>query len=462
MALYADRVKDSTSITGTGAITLSGTASAGYQTFATAFGASPQTVAYCIADQSGSKWEVGTGVFNGTTGLTRVTVLASSSGGSLVAFTGGTQDVFCTAPAKYLDTFTSTNQGVVPASGGGTTTFLRADGSFAAPPTTAPAGATTQIQYNNAGAFGANANFFYTSGTNTVSFGNLTGSALAMTIQPLAPTSVQDAGILAITTQNAVKANSTGGRLTVNTGTGTGTAAGGHLWAQTGASATGFSGDVFVSTYNATTPSKSGAICFKTNAAPFALSDGRIQFENLFGALSLASFGIECFLLSDPVFGTGLPILFTAGNNSVAGEPGGRVSFSAGSDSIGGSPGGDIAFRPGNGSPSGAVRIASYSNGSSNLENIVVYDDASLNSITRFYGGVNTSGVQVIEVFGEASSGLDKLAFFGVAPVAQPTTATTAATRAAVIGTVANVGDTYDGYTLAKVVKALRNLGILA
>jgi len=133
MALYADRVKDSTSLTGTGAVTLSGTAPTGFQSFATAFGASPVTVAYCIADQTGDNWEVGTGVFNGTTGLTRVTVLGSSNGGSLVNFTGGTQDVFCTIPAKFVDLFTSTNQGTVAASGGGTSNFLRADGSWAIP-----------------------------------------------------------------------------------------------------------------------------------------------------------------------------------------------------------------------------------------------------------------------------------------------------------------------------------------
>lgn len=102
MSLYADRVKDSTTTVGTGSITLSGTAPTGYQSFGTAFGSTPLTVAYCIADQNGPNWEVGTGVFNGTTGLTRVTVLASSNSGSLVNFIAGTKDVFCTAPARYL------------------------------------------------------------------------------------------------------------------------------------------------------------------------------------------------------------------------------------------------------------------------------------------------------------------------------------------------------------------------
>lgn len=51
--------------------------------------------------------------------------------------------------------FTSGAAGLVPASGGGTVNFLRADGTFAAPPagSGSPGGATTQMQYNSAGAF---------------------------------------------------------------------------------------------------------------------------------------------------------------------------------------------------------------------------------------------------------------------------------------------------------------------
>jgi hypothetical protein len=37
-----------------------------------------------------------------------------------------------------LNVFTALLKGLVPASGGGTTTFLRADGTFAAPTATAP------------------------------------------------------------------------------------------------------------------------------------------------------------------------------------------------------------------------------------------------------------------------------------------------------------------------------------
>lgn len=62
-----------------------------------------------------------------------------------------------------VNTFTSALSGAVPASGGGTTNFLRADGTWAVVSGT-PAGSTTQIQYNNAGAFGASSGFTYTTG----------------------------------------------------------------------------------------------------------------------------------------------------------------------------------------------------------------------------------------------------------------------------------------------------------
>jgi hypothetical protein len=109
MAYVADRVKDSTATTGTGAVTLSGTAASGYQTFATAFPNAPLQVCYCIADQNaGPLWEVGYGTFNGTTGLTRDTVLAGSSGaGTLVNFTSGAEDVFVTEPAAYVNSGTT-------------------------------------------------------------------------------------------------------------------------------------------------------------------------------------------------------------------------------------------------------------------------------------------------------------------------------------------------------------------
>lgn len=96
--VLADRVKETTTVTGTGTATLLGAAT-GFQSFS-AIG-NGNTTYYTIAAQSGSEWEVGIGTYtsSGTT-LSRDTVLASSNSGSLVNFSAGTKDVFCDYPAK--------------------------------------------------------------------------------------------------------------------------------------------------------------------------------------------------------------------------------------------------------------------------------------------------------------------------------------------------------------------------
>lgn len=97
MPLVADRVKESTTTTGTGAITLGG-AVTGFITFSSAF-ANPSTVYYAVT--GATEWEVGIGTF--TTTLTRDTVLASSNSGSAVNFSSGTKFVFSTVPAFQMN-----------------------------------------------------------------------------------------------------------------------------------------------------------------------------------------------------------------------------------------------------------------------------------------------------------------------------------------------------------------------
>lgn len=55
-----------------------------------------------------------------------------------------------------------------------------------------------------------------------------------------------------------------------------------------------------------------------------------------------------------------------------------------------------------------------------------------------------------------------KLSFWNATPIVQPTTAVAAATLVGGGGTTITATDTFDGYTLQQVVKALRNTGILA
>src|SRR3990172_3865157 len=93
-----DRVKETTTTTGNGSVSLEGAAT-GFQTFLSAFGnTSTSDIPYCIA--AGAEFEVGSGTFNGPAlTLARTTVEASSNGGNLVAFSAGTKDVFCTMTA---------------------------------------------------------------------------------------------------------------------------------------------------------------------------------------------------------------------------------------------------------------------------------------------------------------------------------------------------------------------------
>ena len=95
-----DRVKETTTTTGTGTITLLG-AVEDFESFTAGIG-DGNTTYYCIFHESDSynEWEVGYGTFtaSGTT-LTR-TAITSSNSDALVDFNAGTKSVFCTLPAS--------------------------------------------------------------------------------------------------------------------------------------------------------------------------------------------------------------------------------------------------------------------------------------------------------------------------------------------------------------------------
>ena len=96
-----DRVKETTTTTGTGAVSLGG-AVTGFETFAAGIGNS-NTVYYCIVHQTAAEFEVGLGTLDGdSSDLTRTTVISSSNSDSAVDFSAGTKDVFCTIPASKL------------------------------------------------------------------------------------------------------------------------------------------------------------------------------------------------------------------------------------------------------------------------------------------------------------------------------------------------------------------------
>jgi hypothetical protein len=96
-----DRVKETTTTTGTGAVSLGG-AVTGFETFAAGVGNS-NTTYYCIAHQDQAEFEVGLGTLDGdSSDLTRTTIISSSNSDNAVNFSAGTKDVFCTIPASKL------------------------------------------------------------------------------------------------------------------------------------------------------------------------------------------------------------------------------------------------------------------------------------------------------------------------------------------------------------------------
>jgi hypothetical protein len=111
--VLANRVKETTTTAGTGAVTLAG-ASTGFQSFAII--GDTNTTYYTIAGQTGNEWEVGIGTYS-TTGptLTRTTVLANSSATqpSALSFSAGTKDVFVAYPAEYSVTNTPGTQNIL-------------------------------------------------------------------------------------------------------------------------------------------------------------------------------------------------------------------------------------------------------------------------------------------------------------------------------------------------------------
>ena len=95
-----DRVKETTTTTGTGTVNLAG-AETGFETFVAGIG-NTNTCYYAIVHQTADEFEVGLGTVADASPdtLARTTVISSSNSDSAVNFSSGTKDVFCTMPAS--------------------------------------------------------------------------------------------------------------------------------------------------------------------------------------------------------------------------------------------------------------------------------------------------------------------------------------------------------------------------
>lgn len=100
--VIADRVKETTATTGTGALTLDGAAT-GFVAFSavTEIG---DSCYYGISSSGGAEWEIGIGRRTGASTLSRDTVIKSSNSDALVNLSGGAKDVFITVPSFSINT----------------------------------------------------------------------------------------------------------------------------------------------------------------------------------------------------------------------------------------------------------------------------------------------------------------------------------------------------------------------
>src|SRR5210317_2021257 len=226
MALVVnDRVKETSTTTGTGTLNLDG-ASLGFETFVSGIG-NANTTYYSIVNENG-EFEVGLGTVTdaATDTLSRDTILSSSNSDAAVNFSAGTKDVFCTLPAPKAVILDSS--GNIVANNGSNLTNLNADNlaSGTVPDARFPA---TLPALNGSALTALNAS-------------NVSSGTLASDRLPTVPTKKGGTGLTAIGTANQVLAvNGAGTALeyqTPTTGDITGVTAGSGL---TGG---GSSGDV--------------------------------------------------------------------------------------------------------------------------------------------------------------------------------------------------------------------------
>ena len=152
--------------------------------------------------------------------------LVVSQGTSTVVYTSGSSIFSAASDLQQLGLFSSTLKGLVPASGGGTTNFLRADGTWVAP---AGGGGTTTnaLTLNNSGTGAASGTTFNGGSAVTLSYNTIGAAPTAsptFTGTPAAPTATADTNTTQLATTAFVQTalgtasiSTTGGNTTLTT-----------------------------------------------------------------------------------------------------------------------------------------------------------------------------------------------------------------------------------------------------
>ena len=102
MDSLCDRVKETTTTTGTGDITTAGAVS-GFITINTGIGQNIYT-SYVLVDANGTAWETGTGYLSTATNFKRTTVYQSTNSNNAINLSAGTHTIFVDATCQYFRT----------------------------------------------------------------------------------------------------------------------------------------------------------------------------------------------------------------------------------------------------------------------------------------------------------------------------------------------------------------------
>lgn len=374
-------------------------------------------------------------------------ITAISSGSA-----GGVTSVSATAPIQTSGStgaitlsaalFGTSNSGVVPASGGGTTNYLRADGTWAAPPgtgissitgtapitasTTSGAttvgftvpGSTTQFIWNNGGVLAGSAILAET-GTNQISFGTgVTGTTTTLTMP--APAATSNGATLFMLGAPGGATSGAGGGLSFRGGAPTSGAGGSvSFYGGNGAGTLGNGGQLtFQSGTGLGAGAAGGPMLFQCGNGPNSGAGGNG------GGLTIAAgggYGAGNFggtfnaTAGAGLLGANAGSLVFAGGSSTAAGSGGAVSFTSGS-SVSGTAGSIYFFVGGGGTPyttDGHIEFISYSGG---LVEVDVYGNIVLGA----YGSANS---QTTQGAGSAGAFVDQSNYY-VTPGATGTTVT--------------------------------------
>lgn len=191
-----DRVKETSTSTGTGTINLAGAAT-GFEGFVSAVG-DGNTCYYTLIDANGVDWEVGIGTVTNASPdtLSRDTVLESSNSDNAISLTTGSHTVFLTYPAGKSVYRNSNDQINVTSSGlyfsdstvqttaaavsGDNVSIFNNDAGYltSGGGGGSPGGSDTQVQFNSSGSFSGDPNFVWNTGTSTLT---ITGHIAATT-----------------------------------------------------------------------------------------------------------------------------------------------------------------------------------------------------------------------------------------------------------------------------------------